>query len=446
MRRPFCFILLFLGFISANAQDFERKSLDLTVYNSNLGVVRDVRIIDVKEGKNTLVIKNIPDKIRPTTVLAKFPGKIIEQNYQYDLAAFNSILQKYIGQEIMVGGKASFIGRLVALGDDNLVMQTKEGGLIMLPEFEDYTIQLASMPSNFITMPQLLWSADANKSGKQEVEITYQTEGLSWYTEYNLNLNADDTKADLSSWISLNNNSGMSYLNSNLKLVAGDIAREENMAYQEMNLKTTMGSQLMVQEEELFEYHLYEVPGRIDVLNNEIKQLSLFNASDLSLKKRYVHEQYYSMRAEDSKVAVYIDIENKKENNLGIPLPSGIVRIYKTSPKSTEFIGEDRISHTPANKKISLNVGNAFDISVSQKESEIKWITDKVYDTTVEMNILNSKKEDIVLEIVRYLGSRWSIVSESIKSEKRDASTIVYKLPVKKDSEATLIFTIRQGN
>jgi hypothetical protein len=437
------------------SQQADQKSVAVTVYNANLGVVKDVRTIDLKSGKSQIAITDVAQFIDPTSVHIKLNGEVLEQNYQYDLVSLDKILGKYIDKDIqLIGENNEFIeGRLLSAFGGQIVLEKKEGGLVMLPNLTKYRISVGELPEGLITKPTLVWAVNSNSSGKQDVEVSYQTSGMNWHAEYVAVLNENDTEIDLNSWVSVENASGTTYKDAKLKLVAGDInlvqdmnirdVRQGDMIYMEKSV-----NQPQFQEKDFFEYHIYDLQRPTTIANNETKQVSLFEASDVKVVKKYFYRSgsygwYYGNSSSQGKVNVVVEFENKEGNNLGVPMPKGKVRVYKSDNTSLEFIGEDLIGHTPRNEKVKLKIADAFDIIVEEKQTENNKISDRVNEQAYEIKIKNRKKEDITVEVERYLGLYWEILSSSHSYEKKDAQNITFKIPVAKDGETVLSFKVR---
>lgn len=445
-------VLFFLPFIVLNGQESDSKSVSITVYNANLGVVKDIRSIDIPSGRSEIKIRNVAQHIDPTSVHIKLDGEVIEQNYQYDLVNFDKILHKYIDKEIQVVTEKDEVisGRLLSNYGGQIVLERKEGGLLMLPNTEDYRFTVGALPEGLITNPTLVWQINSNGSKKQDIELSYQTGGMNWHAEYVAVLNENDTRLDLNSWVSVENNSGASYKNATLKLVAGDVnlvrPQYEFDAMEKREQVMMAGAPSQFAERQFFEYHIYDLSRPTTLANNETKQISLFTAGDIGITKKYLYKggmNIYGRSADQNKVSVVVEFLNSKNNNLGMPMPKGKVRVYKNDGNSAEFIGEDLIDHTPKDENIKLKIGEAFDIRVEDKMTENRRITDKVHEQTHEIKLKNRKDEDIIVDVERTMGLNWEILSSSIKYEKQDASTILFKVPVKKNSEATLTYKVR---
>ena len=457
MKKQSVFVSLLFLALSANyllAQQADQKSVAVTVYNSNLGVVKDLRTINIKSGTSQIAVTDVAQFIDPTSVHISLNGEVIEQNYQYDLVSLDKILQKYIDKEIQLIGENSELieGRLLSAFAGQIVLEKKEGGLLMLPNLSKYRFSVGALPEGLITKPTLLWTVNSPATGKQDVEISYQTSGMNWHAEYVAVLNSDDTKLDLNSWVSVENKSGTTYKNAVLKLVAGDInlVKEQPMYdYRagEMMVKSQGISQPQFQEKEFFEYHIYNLQRPTTLANNETKQISLFESPGVKAVKKYFYKSgqygYYGNPSQTGKVSVVVEFENKEENNMGVPMPKGKVRMYKSDGSTLEFVGEDLIDHTPRNEQVRLKIGEAFDVVVEDVQTENKKITDRVWEQAYEVKFKNRKKEDITVEVERFLGVNWEILNSSLAYEKKDAQNIIFKVPVPEDGETVLKYRVR---
>ena len=446
MKNKYLSVLITISLLfSVFAQDNNRKDVSITVYNSNLGVVKDVREMDVKEGINELKLSDVAKFIDPTSVHIKINGNILEQNYQYDLVSTDKILQKYIDKEVNLIAEDGTIfgGKLLSVYSGQYVIQKDDGGLLMIPNIEDYKISVESLPNGLITKPTLVWLVQSNSNKKQDIEVTYQTSGISWSAEYVALLNENDTKLDLNSWVSINNNSGAAYENAKLKLIAGDINLVSNRQYPVM-MKSQYDAGVLAEappqfeEKSFFEYHIYDLQRRTTVADNETKQISLFESEGVSINKKYVYRS-----GNGNKVGVFVEFKNSSENKLGMPMPKGKVRVYKSDGDSPQFIGEDMLNHTPKNEKISLKIGDAFDVLAEEKLVTNNRITNKVSEQEFEVTIKNRKDEKVTVNVEKYLGNNWEIKSSNFEYKKADASKVEWNVPVSSDSEVVLKFKVR---
>jgi len=449
MKRIFLLSLLISTVFYSSFSQQHRKSVNVTVYNNDLGVVKDTRDVELKSGISELRIVDVAERIDPTSVHIKLDGKVLEQNFQYDLVSMFKILFKYVDKKIQLTSKdGKFIeGTLLSINNNQFVLQKEDGGLLMLPKLDDFQIAVGALPEGLITKPALVWKVDSKKDGKQETEISYQTAGMTWHAEYVAVLNKDDSKMDLNSWVSIENRSGATYPEAKLKLVAGDVNMVDDYNIRGgrgkgVMLKAEVMSDRQFEEKSFFEYHIYNLQRPATIANNEVKQISLFEASNISIKKKFLL-QTSSYNQEKMKVAVVVEFENKDANNLGMPMPKGKVRLYKSDGQSIEFIGEDMIDHTPKNEKLKLKVGDAFDVVAEQKMEDEKRISDRVSEMTYSVTIKNRKTDDIEVEVLRYLGTGWDILKSNIKWEKKAAQNVIFKVPVKAGEEVELNYKVR---
>ena len=436
------------------SQTTEQKSLTVTVYNQNIGVVKDVRSIDIASGKSEVKITDVAQQIDPTSVHIKLDGEVLEQNYQYDLVSLDKILRKFIDRNIKLVNESNEVveGKLLSAAGGQIVIQKPQGGLVMLPNVSKYRFSVDRLPEGLITRPTLVWLVNSNSSGKQDVEVSYQTAGMSWHTEYVAVLNKDDSKLDLNSWVSIDNQSGATYKNAKLKLVAGDVNLVQNMMQRRQDglnyvMEKSTVSDKQFQEKAFFEYHIYNLQRATTIANNETKQISLFEASDVPATKKYFYgsssNRWYWNQSGKKKVAVIIEFDNKKEFDLGIPMPKGKVRVYKSDGEALEFIGEDLIDHTPKDETVKLKIGDAFDITAEEVQTVNKQISTKVWEQEYEITFKNHKKKNVTIEVERNLGTNWEILSSSFKYKKKDAFKILFNVPVKAGKESKLTFRVR---
>ena len=439
-------LLLIATSILSYAQ--ERKEVAVTIYNSDLGVVKETREVELKSGISDVLIRDVPSQINPSSVKITLDGTVIEQNYRYDLASISSILTHFIDKKIMLIGEKVIEGTLITASENSVVIKTDNGGLTILPSLEGYSISLDHMPDNLLTKPTLVWKVKSNSGGKKDAGITYQTAGMSWKAEYVATLNKDDNRLDLNAWVNITNNSGGSFKDAKVKLIAGDINRAttpNNNIYgynERMYAKGMAAEADLVSEKSFFEYHIYEIANKSDLLQNEDKQIGLFNASDIKVQKKFIYNSNGS-NSENQKPSVSVEFKNAKDNNLGMPLPQGIVRIYKNDGESVELIGEDNLDHTPKNEDVELKIGEAFDITIDEKVVSSTKIADKVQEIEYELTIHNSKEEPVTVEVNRTLWGNWTVIDKNINYEKENASKIKFKVDVAKEKKTTLTYKVR---
>jgi len=447
----FLMVIILFGVFNMKAQEVNQKSVSVTIYNSDLGVVRDFRNIDVKRGRSKIEISDVAQQIDPSSVLIDLEGRVLEQNYQYDLVSLEKILKRYIGKDIqMIGENGELIeGKLLSPYGGQFVLQKKEGGLLMFPNLSKFQISVGELPEGLITKPTLVWLVESEKEGRQNTEITYQTKGLTWEARYVALLNENDTSMNLTAWVNITNNSGATYRDASVKLVAGDVNQ-----IKETNYSPRMKTQVLYdavaapqfEEKEFFEYHIYKLQRNSTLANNETKQIQLFETKNINVNKMYYFDSRYGYGGQHDdfdNIEVIISFDNNEKNGLGIPMPKGKVQVNKSDGESVEFVGEDRIDHTPKNERIKLRIGEAFDILAKEVMTDNKRITNSVNEQTFEATFKNRKTEDVEIIYEKHLGLNWEILSSSFPYEKIDAFTVRFKIPVKKDSEEKMSIKVR---
>ncbi|MBS3741932.1 MAG: DUF4139 domain-containing protein [Candidatus Cloacimonetes bacterium] len=420
----------------------------MTVYNQNLATVKTNISLQLERGINTYSFANIPSAIQPTSVHLRPVDKSDElyinlQNYEYDLVSSSKILQKYIDKKISVATKQGdlFTGTLKS-SDSNAIVIQSDKGIEIINRSEVQNIQLLKMPEDFYTKPTLNWELYSGQDGNCETELSYITRNISWNAQYVAVLTPDDKSLNLSSWISLDNNSGKSYEDVSLKLMAGEInlAEPKYPRYREqMDVAMASKGGPPVEEKEFFEYHLYTVKQRkLDIKNNQQKQLTLFDPTDVDIKKTF----HYNCNSK-GKVDVLVTFVNKESAGLGIPLPKGKIRVFKDDEDgNSEFIGEDNIEHTPRNEELELQIGKAFDIKAEFTTLSQERPTTKSRKEKYEIELRNQKKEDVTVEVIKTLGGNWQIIDTEHKYSKEDANTVKFVVDVNAESKKKFTFTV----
>jgi hypothetical protein len=446
--------------VSSGIED--QTGVAVTIYNVNLGLVKDQREIRMPMGVGEVRFMDVASGIIPASVYIKSliePESlhVLEQNYEYDLLNPQKLLDKYVGKEVKLYYKNPFTEREEVI---KATLLSNNGGPIFKIGNEitfghPGRIIFPGVPENLISKPTLVWLVENNLSSAQKVEASYLANGINWRADYVVTLNNKDDKADLSGWVTIDNKSGAAYKDAKLKLVAGDIHRvKDEFEYREKMMRmaeTAVKPAPQFKEEEFFEYHIYTLQRPSTVKDNQTKQISLITAGDNPVKKemilygaKYYYYSQYGKVMTDQKVAVFIEIGNKKENNLGIPLPKGTVRVYKKdSEGSLQFIGEDLIDHTPKDEKIRIKVGDAFDVVGSRKQTDWKKIAYDTYEAAYEISLRNHKKEEVTVKVVEPIPGDWTILSSSHEYTKTSAFTAEFNIPVPKDKEVKLAYRVR---
>ena len=445
----------------------DQSDLALTVYNSNLSLVRDVRQLNLPPGESLLRFMDIAASINPATVHFRSltePAKlnVLEQNYEYDLLDPNKLLQKYVGREVtlvrpkMAGGSTEYEQVKATLLSFNGAPVWKIGNEIVTGlSFE--SIRFPELPENLYERPTLLWTLQNSGARRHKVEASYLTSNLSWTADYVLNVGKDESSGDLDGWVTLVNHSGTAFKNASLQLVAGDIHRV--MAQNGMDAIGAMKSiaraesaPAVFQQESFSEYHLYSLNRRTSIFDQESKQISLLNASHFPLRKVYVvNGQFYYYRGAaqpgapiKDPVQVFYKFKNEEKSGLGMPLPSGTIRVNQAdSSGGSLFAGEDHIDHTPKDEEIALHIGNAFDIVAERKQTDYKKVADRLYEFEYEITLRNHKDAPISVEVNEPIGGDWEMVNSTYKFTKTAAFAAQFVVPVDKDGTSVLKYRVR---
>ncbi len=443
MKKICLFILLaIMSPVTAFADFF------VTVYNQNLGLVKEQREVELKSGETSFRFEDVPSKIDETSVHLKsitYPGNvaILEQNYQYDLVSERKLMSKYIGKELKVNltENRTQQGKLLTISD-NIVLMDENGKVNIINWDSVRDITFPKLPEGLILKPSLFWLLDVNRGGKQKVEISYLTEGLNWEAKYVAVVNQDDTRLSVDGLVILNNNCGMTFTNTKLKLVAGEIHRvREERRRPTLEFAAAKGRGAEFEEEAFFEYHLYTLQRPTTLKDNETKEITLFPTAEVNTDKIYTYEPTRS-----DNVKVELEFKNSSQAGLGIPLPKGIVRVYKEDSEGMlQFVGEDKIDHTPKDEKVRVYLGNAFDIVGERTVTAHRKISDRTTQETISIKLRNHKDEDCEIVVVEHPYGDWIVTSSNYDYQKESSRKLVFKIPVPKDEEVELVYTVRMS-
>jgi len=443
----------------------DQTDLAVTVYNSNIALVRDVRQLQLPTGSFRLKFMDIAATVNPATVhfrsLAE-PEKlgVLEQNYEYDLLEPAKLLNKYVGKEVTLERSYMDNGttkheeiKAILLANNNGPVW-KIGNDIVTGVYGD-TYRFPEVPANLYDRPTLLMSLENSGSRKQTIEASYLANNLSWNADYVLTVGRDDKAADLDGWVTLTNNSGTAFHNAKLQLVAGDLNRvpaATNAVRMETLAKSQLAAAPQFQQENFSEYHLYSLGRRTSVEDKETKQISLLEGSDVPVQKLFVvNGQNFYYRSQlapgaptKDPVQVFYKFKNEEKAGLGIPLPAGNVRVYQQDSKGgVLFVGEDHIDHTPKDEFVTVKIGNAFDVVSERKQTDFKKIADRVYEMEYSITLRNHKDIPINVQVNEPIGGDWEMLSSTLPATKAAAFAAQFNVPVKANGESVLTYRVR---
>ena len=445
----------------------DQSDLNVTVYNSNIALVRDVRNLTLPTGNFRLKFEDIAATVNPATVHFRSLTdatklNVLEQNYEYDLLDPAKLLHKYVGKEVtLVHTYNDKDGNLkneeikATLLSDNNGQVWKIGNDIVTGGYAQ-SYRFPEVPANLYDHPTLLMSLENSGATKQQIEASYLANALSWNSDYVLTVNRDDKAADLDGWVTLSNNSGTAFHNARLQLVAGDLNRVQNeVSYARDAIsmaKAAPSAAPQFVQENFSEYHLYTLGRRTSIENQETKQISLLQGSAVPVQKIFIvngqNFYYHNYQNPGSplkdQVMVYYKFRNEEKSGLGMPLPAGNVRVYqKDSKGGVLFVGEDRIDHTPKDEDVNIHIGNAFDVVAERKQTDYKKIATNVYEMEFEITLRNHKDTPITVQCNEPIGGTWEILSSTYKFTKTAAWAAQFQVPVEKNSTSTLRYRVR---
>lgn len=441
----------------------DQRELAITVYNDGLALVNDTRRIELAHGTNRLAWRDVSAQIRPETALLRNTGRmqgfqLLEQTFEFDLLTPQKLLDKHVGQEVKVIRTNPATGTETA--ESAKVLAATEGAVLQFADRIEAGIpgRLAfrNVPINLRDRPTLAITLHSLAGGSQDLKLSYLTGGLAWRADYTAELSPGDDKLDLNGWATLSNTSGTGYPNARLQLVAGDVNRVRDEA-------DMMSARAMVQqapapklsEKSLFEYHLYTLDRPIDLADQQTKQVALMSASGIPVRREFLlrgAEHYYRSASGDIgqklKVGVFVEFDNKGAN-LGMPLPDGVVRVYKKDRAgNAQFIGEDRIDHTPKSETVRLKLGDAFDIAADRKQTDFQKLSgserhDFVFESAYRIELKNAKDEAVIVKVLEPLPGDWEILSESQPHRKESAHAAAWLVKVPAGGKAVLTYRAR---
>ncbi len=449
------------------------RELSITIYNNNFCLVKDIRNFSLKAGINEFEFVDIPTTIEPSSVrfrsLEGINAYILEQNYQFDLVNSKKLFKKYLGEDVEILTRRGDIifGKLLRAEEDNIIVKTKTD--LRIISFDTISaIKLGSSSKGLILKPTLLAQIWSEKDVTGKFELDYIASGMKWQATYNLKLSSDETHTDLVGWITIENKTGSSFPDTKVTLIAGEPLRPQGhyLTYGVDYLRAVHISKLKPQakrgkeiSESFGEYRLYHLPRKTTIKNNEVKQIKLIGANDIKIKKIYLYDGakirfspyirylYPSFgRESNKKVNVLIEIENRADNNLGFALPEGIMRIFKEDKdQAVEFIGEDRLPSTPADEKILVYMGDAFDIVGQRTQTKFKRISRNTIEESFKIILKNHKGKSVKVRVIEklYRWTNWEIISNSDKYEKLNARTIKFDVNVPSNGKKQITYTVR---
>jgi hypothetical protein len=442
----------------------DQVELAVTVYNSDIALVRDVRNLQIARGTSDLHFMDIAATVNPATVHFRSltePSRVsvLEQNYEYDLLEPEKLLRKYVGRDVTLvrtrrtdntTREEDVTARLLSF---NSAPVWQIGGEIVTGLQADH-IRFPELPGNLYSRPTLIWTLNNSGGTRHRVEASYLAGKLSWSADYVLTVTRDDKAADIDGWVTLVNGSGTSFKNATLQLVAGDLNRVRQVIdrLSAGSARKEMVAAPAMAQEAFSDYHLYTLGRKTTVNNSETKQVSMLGATAFPVQKRYVVDgqaSYYRNAQHPGAaikdiVQVYYQLKNEEKAGLGMPMPAGTVRVYQSDSKGgVQFVGEDRIDHTPKDEAINLKIGNAFDVICERKQTDFQKIANNVFEVEYEITLRNHKTAPVAVEVNEPIGGTWRMLQSSHEWTKTSAWAAQFMVPVGAEGAAVLKFRVR---
>jgi hypothetical protein len=385
---------------------------------------------------------------------------VVEQNYEYDLLEPEKLLRKYVGRDVTLvrtrqqSGSTTEEEVQAHLLSYNTAPVWRIGGEIVTG-FRAEHIRFPALPDTLYARPTLIWTLDNGGGARHRVEASYLAGKLSWNADYVLTVGRDDKAGDLDGWVTLTNGSGTQFNNARLQLVAGDLNRvrlDYRRSADEALAERVAAAAPAMRQEAFSDYHLYTLDRKTTIANNETKQVSMLSGSEVPVRKRYVvnGQAFYYRNVQNpgspikDVVQVFYQFRNESRAGLGMPMPAGVVRVYQAdSGGGVQFVGEDRIGHTPKDETLNVKIGHAFDVVAERKQIDFQKIAANVYEVEFEVALRNHKAAPIGVEVNEPIGGTWQIVRSSHKWTKSDAWAAQFDVPVAQGATSVLRYRVR---
>lgn len=460
---------------AVTGQNIQAAGAALTIYNNDFAVVRETVPIVLQPGTQTVSHSGVTRFLEPESVVLRDPAgrvnfRVLEQSFRGDPVTERRLLAYFEGQTIrflrvLDGRDVTVAGRIVRapapeLGLDPVIEVNGElrfdlPGRPLFPELGD----------DSILQPTISWSIFSREAADFDAQLSYLTSGFFWAADYNLVLPEQGDAVLLAGWVSLTNRSGKTFRGARLKLLAGDVNRvvepesSRRLMARASVMDTFMAEPEAVEERKFDEFYIYTLPGETDLRDQETKQVEFVRAGGVQTRRLYqfvtpFHHRFGRTPSEDpdhfrgppSKVAVFREFVNSEENGLGMAFPAGKMRFYRVDRDGQmEFVGENRIGHTPRNETITVHLGNAFDLVAERSRTDFfRHRTERLIRESFEVEIRNRSQEAVTVEVVEPLfrWSNWRITSQSLPHEKVDSQTIRFQVPVEPDGKTLLSYTV----
>ena len=452
MRKAAAFFIVFLSVAPAVAPAAAQPGVSVTIYSTDLAMVQDVRSLELARGVQEYRISEVAGLIDPTSVRFKSRTgpdvlRLREQRFEFDLTGTARLLERHMGRPVVVTIEegATYRGTLLNADAGDAILELEGGSIQVIKARTLATLQFPALPEGLTTKPTLVWLLECSKPGRHEAQISYLTRGIQWNAEYTAGINEAEDRLELAGWASIENRSGLTFKDTRIRLVAGDVHRVGPDPYRakvgvrrEVAMMAEARPPSDFEEQPLFEYHLYTLDRPATLTDREVKQLTLFQPTSVKVDKEFTYE---GARDRD-KVRANIVLKNTKENGLGRPLPGGRIRVYKAAgDRESVFAGEDRIGHVAEGEEVRIYLGNAFDLVGERTVTETRQIGTRSRQETVEIRLRKRKDTAVAVAVIEYFRGDWRFIGDTPKIRKKEAGKVEFDVAV--PSKAEEVFTYK---
>lgn len=450
------------------------QGLSISIYNNNLALVKDTRKVSLKNGQNEVAFEGVASQIKPESVLISGHGvNVMEYNYNYDLLNTQNIIEKSVGEKVKTVTENPTTGENIF--DTATILSATSGTVVLQFSYGIETrfpgrLVFENLPEGLSQKPTLNATLFSVNSGVQNLMLAYLTNGISWKTNYVAEV-ADNNTLNLNAWVAINNNSGIDYNDAKVQLIAGDVNQVYDAAVPAFRANNLMLAKAAVSEsaadtaagmpQQISGYQLYNLPYKTDIKNKQTKQVSLFEKQNVKYQKEgriysslYFGGDYQSAFEKQHPQMFYI-INNKESDNLGIPMPAGVVRFYENDNESNmQFIGENNISHIAKGEKIELDLGDFFDVFVDGKVASVDKVSETklpglingcsrmqtVRNYNAEVVFNNSGDNLVKIRFMQNINQNTKIIKENIAGNLKNANQYEWLIEVPANGKITLNF------
>ena len=433
----------------------DQQALSLTVYNSDLALVRDTRQLSLPAGESRLAFADVSAQIRPETARLYGTTQVLEQSFDFDLLTPETLLEKYVGREVglvrthpTTGDERVEQGTLLSVAGGQAVFRFGDRIETAGPN-APWRFVFPDVPANLRERPTLTMLVDDAEQGPTELELAYLTGGLSWQADYVATLAEGGEQMDLAGWVTLTNSSGVGYEDAQVQLLAGDVNQVRQMTRERMRtMAMAEPATADVERESLFEYHLYTLPRTTTLLDRQTKQVAFLQGQEVPLEREYrvaVHAAMPSGQDGRTRLPVRTVLAFRNQAPaLGEPLPAGVLRFYqRDSGGRAQFIGESLIQHTPEGERVEAELGAAFDLSADARQTDLRRGYGEERETAWEVRLRSAKEAPVTVSVVASFPGEWMVVDESQPHARLNAQSAQWRVEVPAQGEATVTYRVR---